>query len=77
MATAQETQTLISAASCDLCVIPSGLIYYAIAAALIDKGSGGSVPSDPQVLIEEAKCLECLVEPGLLPYVILEAVRNL
>lgn len=77
MATAAEIQTLVTAAKCDICNFSEGMVWFAIAAALIDKANGSPVPSDPSALMEEAKCLECMVTPGLLPYVILEAIRTL
>ena len=77
MATAAEAQELITAAECEFCTIPPGLIWYTVLAALIDKGNGNPVPSDPQALIAEAQCLECVIPAGLLPYTILEAIRDL
>lgn len=77
MATAAEAQELVTAAECEFCTIPQGLIWYVILAALIDKGNGAEVPTDTQELIAEARCLECVIPSGLLPYTILEAVRDL
>lgn len=76
MATAAEAQELVSAASCDFCTIPPGLILYAVLAALIDVSNGDAVSTDPQVIINEARCLECVIPQGLVPYAILEAVRD-
>ncbi len=77
MATAAEAQALVTAASCDFCTIPQGLIWFAVLAALIDKGNGNPVPTDPNDLIEEAKCLSCTIPEGLLPYAILQAITDL
>lgn len=77
MATAAESQALVTAAQCEFCIIPQGLIWYAVLSALIDKGNGDEVPTDTQELIADARCLECVIPPGLLPYTILEAIRDL
>lgn len=68
---------LITQANCMFCVIPPGMIQYAILAALIDVGNGDPVPSDPNELIAEAKCLECVIPNGFLPYAILAAISNI
>lgn len=79
MATAAQAQALVDAAKCDLCTIPEGMIWYAVLAGLMDKGTGGSgsLPTNINDLMDEAKCLSCVIPEGLLPYAILEAVRNL
>ena len=77
MATAIDPQPLLDDLKCNFCVIPPGLIQYAILAALVDVANGDPVPSDPQELIDEARCLECTIPPGLVPYAMLSAISNI
>ncbi|SRR6266542_3304801 len=77
MATAIDPQPLIAQATCTWCVIPAGLINYAILAALIDVANGVPVSSDPQVIIDQARCLECVIPQGFVGYAILAAVSNI
>ena len=70
-------QSILNDATCEICKIPPGLVFYAILAALNDLANGQTVPTDPQTLINEANCFLCLVPPGAVPYAILQAIMNL
>lgn len=63
--------------ACEFHCIPSGAIWYAVLAALIDISNGDDVPTDVNTLLEQARCLECEIPPGLLPYQILTALRGI
>lgn len=73
--TAAESQALVTAASCDMCVIPAGMVWQAVLAAILDIQAGGSVP-EASVLVTEASCLNCVAPPGMVPYMILAALRS-
>ena len=72
-----DPQPYISAATCEFCKIPPGMIWYAVLAGLIDVGNGDPVPTDTNELMEEATCLFQCIPAGYLPYAILAAVSNI
>jgi len=70
-----DPQTLIDQAQ-PWCCVPTGDLYYAILAALIDVGEGNPVP-DTNELLAQIACLKCAVQPGDVPLLILGAVSNI
>jgi len=70
-----DPQAAIDAAQ-PWCCVPVGDLYYAILAALIDVGEGGTVP-DTNELLAQIACLKCAMQPGDVPLLILGAVSNI
>lgn len=71
-----DPNTLMALANCGWCVIPSGLINYAVLAAIQMRSQGMAVPTDSNQLLARVSCLTC-IPSGLLPYVILAAAIDM
>ena len=64
-----DPQAAIDAAQ-PWCCVPTGDLWYAVLAALIDVGEGNPVPATNELLAQVA-CLKCAVQSGDLPLLLL------
>ena len=65
-----DVQALVTAAACDLCSIPAGLVDYVELALLCAIRDGDTTMAcDPQTLVSEANCLSCSIPVGLVKFV--------
>jgi len=70
-----DPQAAIDAAQ-PWCCVPTGDLWYAVLAALIDVGEGNPVPATNELLTQVA-CLKCAVQSGDLPLLLLGAVSGI